>query len=106
MLLAFAASQQELEVLLISLTFGNINVENCLRNTVSLFHHCEREIEWRTKLGKHVGFDALRSCKPLVAVGAQDPLADQRMMADYFRACFPSLETCMVWLLMEHRRWH
>lgn len=85
MLLAFAAIPEELELLLISLTFGNINVGNCLRNVVSLLHHTEREIEWRRKNAKEIGFDALRACKPIVAVGAEEPLADQRMMADYFR---------------------
>lgn len=85
MLLAFSAAPEDLEVLLVSLTFGNINIENCLRNAVSLIHHAEREIEWRGKLGKNLGFDSLRACQPIIAVGAEQPLADQRMMADYFR---------------------
>ncbi|KAL1306963.1 hypothetical protein AAFC00_005600 [Neodothiora populina] len=84
LLLAFSASPEELEVLLISLTFGNIDVENCLRNTVTLLYHVEREIAWRREQGKDSGFDALLAHKPIVAVGAHEPLADQRMMADYF----------------------
>ncbi|KAG9957727.1 nucleoside hydrolase, partial [Aureobasidium melanogenum] len=84
MLLAFAGTPQEIEVLLISLTFGNIDVQNCLRNAVSLFHHIEREIEWRSKNGKDLGFETLRASKPLVAVGAEEPLAEQLMMADFF----------------------
>ncbi|KEQ94444.1 hypothetical protein AUEXF2481DRAFT_41033 [Aureobasidium subglaciale EXF-2481] len=84
MLLAFSATPDEIDVLLISLTFGNIDVQNCLRNAVSLFHHMEREIEWRSKNGKELGFETLRASKPLVAVGAEEPLAEQLMMADFF----------------------
>ena len=95
LLLAFSAAPEDIEVLLISLTFGNINVENCLRNAISLIHHAEKEIEWRSKLGKDVGFDALRASKPIIAVGAKEPLADQRLLADYFRMssepCSPAL---------------
>jgi hypothetical protein len=86
MLLAFAAIPEELEVLLLSITYGNIDVENCLRNVVSMFYHIEREIAWRKAEGKPLGFDALRKRKPLVAVGPKHPLADQMLMADYFRA--------------------
>lgn len=84
MLLAFSATPEEIEVLLISLTFGNIDVQNCLRNAVSLFHHMEQEIAWRQKNGKDLGFETLRASKPLVAVGAEEPLAEQLMMADFF----------------------
>ncbi|KAH0251582.1 nucleoside hydrolase, partial [Aureobasidium melanogenum] len=36
------------------------------------------------KNGKDLGFETLRASKPLVAVGAEEPLAEQRMMADFF----------------------
>lgn len=81
---------------MISLTFGNIDVQNCLRNAVSLLHHTEREIEWRSKHGRNLGFDALRAWKPTIAVGATEPLADQRMMADYFRK-FRMLRKTVYW---------
>ncbi|KAF9640354.1 putative inosine-uridine preferring nucleoside hydrolase protein [Lasiodiplodia theobromae] len=103
LLLAFAAKKEELEVLLVSLTFGNIDVQSCLRNVVSLFHWIEKEIEWRKVNGLPEGFEALRAHKPLgelwdvpwtvrrdnlieclVSVGAEEPLADQMMLADYF----------------------
>ncbi|EKG19384.1 hypothetical protein MPH_03247 [Macrophomina phaseolina MS6] len=84
LLLAFSAKPEELEVLLVSLTFGNIDVQNCLRNAVSLFHWIDKEISWRKENGLPEGFDALRAHSPLVAVGAEEPLADQLMMADYF----------------------
>ncbi|KAH8697434.1 putative nucleoside hydrolase [Talaromyces proteolyticus] len=99
MLLAFASSPEEIEVLLISLTFGNIEVQrytlspifyiiandhSCLRNVISMLHIIERETQWRKEQGKPEGFDALRARKPIVAVGAQEPLDDQKMLADYF----------------------
>ncbi|KXT17948.1 hypothetical protein AC579_5946 [Pseudocercospora musae] len=84
MLLAFSALSEELEVLLLSVTYGNIDVQNCLRNVVSLFFHVEKEIEWRKSQGKPLGFDSLRKQKPLVAIGPEHPLADQLLMADFF----------------------
>ena len=85
MLLAFASLPEELEVLLISVTYGNIDVQNCLRNVISLFFNIEKEISWREKHGRFPGFDALRSHRPLVAIGPEHPLADQILMADFFR---------------------
>lgn len=86
MLLAFSALPAELEVLLISVTYGNVDLQNCLRNVVTLFHHIEMEIAWRKDQGRAVGFEALRRSPPLVAVGPEHPLADEMLMADYFRA--------------------
>ncbi|KAK4507703.1 hypothetical protein PRZ48_001438 [Zasmidium cellare] len=83
-LLALSTIPEELEVLLISVTYGNIDVHNCLRNTVSLFHHVEKEIAWRKSQGKDAGFKTLLKSKPLVAVGPETPLADQILMADFF----------------------
>lgn len=48
-------------------------------------HILEREIQWRREQGKPEGFGALRAHKPVVAVGAEEPLEDQKMLADYFR---------------------
>lgn len=105
MLLAFSASPEELEVLLISLTFGNVDVPNCLRNAVSLFHMLEKEIAWRSKNGKEVGFETLRKSKPIVAVGAEEPLADQLMMADYFRTFWTALFTTGLIYQSRWSRW-
>jgi len=85
MLLALAASPEDLEVILISVTYGNIDVQNCLRNVVSLFHHIEKEIEWRQANGRPLGFEALTKTKPLVAIGPEHPLTDEMLMADFFR---------------------
>ncbi|KAH0538637.1 hypothetical protein FGG08_004774 [Glutinoglossum americanum] len=85
-LLALAASPQEVEVILLSVTFGNTDLQNCLRNAVSMFHVIEKELEWRRNRGQLEGFDSLKVFKPIVAVGAEQPLEDQLLMADYFRA--------------------
>ncbi|XRM41306.1 hypothetical protein ABZX51_004586 [Aspergillus tubingensis] len=84
LLLAFSAEPEDVEVLLISLTFGNIEVKSCLRNVVSMFHILEREMKWRREQGRPEGFGTLRAAPPIVAVGAEDPLEDQKMLADYF----------------------
>ncbi|KAJ5950626.1 Inosine/uridine-preferring nucleoside hydrolase [Penicillium vulpinum] len=84
LLLALSATPEEVEVLLISLTFGNIEVESCLRNAVSMFHILEREMQWRREKGKPEGFGSLRAFRPILAIGAEDPLEDQKMLADYF----------------------
>lgn len=83
-LLALSSAPEDLEVELISVTYGNVDVENCLRNVVSLFHHVQKEMEWRKSRGRTEGFEMLKRKKPLVAVGASKPLADQLMMADFF----------------------
>lgn len=114
MLLAFASQPDEIEVLLLSVVFGNIDVESCvfsanawlsttstlwekesltpnvprkrcLRNVVSMFHVIDRELAWRRQHGRVEGFESLKAFRPLVAVGMEKPLADQLMMADYFR---------------------
>ncbi|KAF3913430.1 hypothetical protein ABW20_dc0110703 [Dactylellina cionopaga] len=59
LLLALSASAEELELLLISLA-------------------------WRKANGKSLGYESLRKCKPIVAVGAEQPLDEQILMADYF----------------------
>jgi hypothetical protein len=58
---------------------------SCLRNVVTLFHVIEKEREWRKARGQLEGFEAVLSSKPLVAVGADHPLEDEILMADYFR---------------------
>jgi hypothetical protein len=56
-----------------------------------MFHILEREAQWRRENGRPEGFDAMRASRPIVAVGAEDPLEDQKLLADYFRKfSFPS----------------
>ncbi|TVY83190.1 Uncharacterized protein LSUE1_G000865 [Lachnellula suecica] len=84
MLLALAAKPEEIEILLLSVTYGNVEAQSCLRNVVALFHVIEKELEWRKARGQLEGFEAMRSSKPIVAVGAEHPLEDELLMADYF----------------------
>lgn len=84
MLLAFASKAEDLEVLLISLTFGNVDVRSCLRNAVAIFHILEKELKWREEQGRPLGFEGITKYKPLVAIGADEPLQDTIESADYF----------------------
>lgn len=84
MLLALAAKPEEIEILLLSVTYGNVEVQSCLRNVVALFHVIEKELEWRRARGQLEGFDTMKTSKPIVAVGADHPLEDEILMADYF----------------------
>ncbi|KUI60416.1 hypothetical protein VP1G_07600 [Cytospora mali] len=83
-LLALTARPDELEVAMISVTYGNVPLQSCLRNVVALFHVLEKENAWRKASGKPEGFDALRSGKPIVAVGAEHALQGEVLMADDF----------------------
>lgn len=73
---------------MLSLTFGNVEVHNCLRNVVTLFQYIEKEKAWRNANGRPEGFEGLKEKKPIVAVGAEEPLAEHMMVADFFRASF------------------
>ncbi|KAF8468883.1 Inosine/uridine-preferring nucleoside hydrolase domain-containing protein [Kalaharituber pfeilii] len=66
LLLALSSSADELQVLLASLTFGNIDIQNILCNTVTMFYILKLECKW------HMG------------VGAEEPLDGENLMADYF----------------------
>jgi inosine-uridine nucleoside N-ribohydrolase len=85
LLLALASSPEELEILLISVTYGNVNVESTLRNAVGLFHVLDHEMEWRKAQGKPLGFEALRTYKPIIAVGPEHALEEELLMEDGFR---------------------
>jgi len=51
-----------------------------------LFHVLEKEMAWRESTQKKSGhYGALKSFKPIVAVGAEHPLFEEELMADYFR---------------------
>lgn len=56
----------------------------CLRNVVALFHVLEKENAWRRSSGKPEGFAALKTAKPIVAVGAEHPLQEDILKADDF----------------------
>ncbi|KAK4648635.1 uncharacterized protein QC761_111960 [Podospora bellae-mahoneyi] len=83
LLLALSASPEELEVAMISVTYGNVPLQRCLRNVVAMFHVLEKEMKWREANGKPT-FGALNAYKPIVAVGASHPLEDEELVADHF----------------------
>ena len=60
-----------------------------MRNVVSLFHVLEKELAWRKDAGRPLGFETMRATKPIVAVGAEHPLEDETLMADFFRKSLP-----------------
>ncbi|KAI5921467.1 Inosine/uridine-preferring nucleoside hydrolase domain-containing protein [Camillea tinctor] len=84
LLLALASSPEDIEVVMISVTYGNVPLEACLRNVVGLFHVLDHELEWRKSQGKPLGFEGLRTYKPIVAVGPEHALEDEILMADNF----------------------
>ncbi|KAK6379546.1 hypothetical protein LTS17_006464 [Exophiala oligosperma] len=84
MLLAFATKAEDLEVLLVSVTHGNVDVRSCLRNVVAIFHVLEKELEWRKEQGMPLGFEGITKHKPIVAIGADAPLQETTESADYF----------------------
>ncbi|KAI0159514.1 Inosine/uridine-preferring nucleoside hydrolase domain-containing protein [Xylariaceae sp. FL1272] len=84
MLLALASSPEDLEVKMISVTYGNVPLEGCLRNVVGLFKVLDHEMEWRQARGKALGFEALRTYKPIVSVGPEHALEDELLMEDGF----------------------
>lgn len=84
MLLALSASPEELEIVMISVTYGNVPLRSCLKNVVSIFHVLEREIEWRKSQGKPEGFEALKAYKPLVAIGPEHALEEEVLKEDGF----------------------
>ncbi|KAL8825082.1 MAG: hypothetical protein Q9170_007935, partial [Blastenia crenularia] len=56
----------------------------CLRNVVSMFHVIEKEMQWRKANGRPEGFETLKRLKPIVAVGADEPLGGERLKAAYY----------------------
>lgn len=83
-LLALAAPASELEVILISVVGGNVDVRACLRNVVAIFHILAQEVAWRKTQGIPDSYDGVTKYKPIVAIGANEPLHDRTDNADYF----------------------
>ncbi|TQV97115.1 nucleoside hydrolase [Cordyceps javanica] len=84
MLLAFSASKEEIEVIMISVTYGNVPLECCGRNVVGMMQVIEKEMAWRKANGRPEGFETLKACKPLVALGAEHPLEEKDLKFDHF----------------------
>ncbi|KOS19172.1 Uncharacterized protein ESCO_001000 [Escovopsis weberi] len=84
LLLALSASKEDLELAMISVTYGNVPLQSCLRNTVALFHVLEKELAWRRSTGRPEGFEVLKASKPIVAAGAEHSLDSKTLAADWF----------------------
>lgn len=84
MLLALAAPASELEVMLISLVEGNVDVHICLRNVVAMFHVLAQEVAWRVSQGIPNAYQGVTAYKPILAVGASHALHAEAGNADYF----------------------
>ena len=69
-----------------------------------MFNIIEKEMIWRKDQGLPEGFETIKRCKPLVAVGAEGPLGGQTLMADYYRAS-SHLSSLRVSLLIA-QRWY
>ncbi len=50
-----------------------------------MFHVIEKEMRWRKEHGRPEGFEALKKSKPVIAVGADEPLGGKRVQAAYYR---------------------
>ncbi|KAI5811675.1 inosine-uridine preferring nucleoside hydrolase [Peziza echinospora] len=85
LLLALSAPSTHVQTLLVSLTFGNIDLPAVLRNAVTMFHVIAQEREWRASQGLPQGFSSLYDHPPpILAVGAEAPLEGEQLNADYF----------------------
>lgn len=49
-----------------------------------MFHYIGKERAWRESQGRPKGFETLDARKPIVAIGATEPLAEHMMVADFF----------------------
>ncbi|KAH6962449.1 Inosine/uridine-preferring nucleoside hydrolase domain-containing protein [Ilyonectria sp. MPI-CAGE-AT-0026] len=84
LLLALSSSSEDIEVALVSVTYGNVPLQSCLRNVIALFHVLEKEMEWRRSKNLPEGFGCLRASKTLIAAGAEHSLLEEELAADFF----------------------
>ncbi len=62
---------------------------SCGRNVVGMMQVIEKEMAWRKANGRPEGFEALKACKPVVALGAEHPLEEKNLKFDHFRTSYP-----------------
>lgn len=98
MLLALASSPEDLEIAMISVTYGNVPLESCARNAVGLFKVLDHEMAWRKAQGKAPGFEGLRTHKPIIALGPEHALEDEILMADNFRKLLLSIYIYAIYI--------
>lgn len=106
MLLALASSADEIELVMISVTYGNVTLRRCLKNVVAMFHVLDKEMEWRKANGKPLKYESLRTYKPVVAIGAEHALEEETLREDGFHGvdglhgvheAFPDLDPGSAW---------
>ncbi|KAF7552216.1 hypothetical protein G7Z17_g4468 [Cylindrodendrum hubeiense] len=56
----------------------------CLRNTVTLFDVLAKERAWRRSRGQDEGFEVEQASKPIVALGATEPISAVKTLAEYY----------------------
>lgn len=61
-----------------------------------MFHILEQELQWRRQQGLPEGFGVLKNSKPMIAVGAPEPLEKHKNLQDYFRKSL-----CSSWWVVE-----
>ncbi|RMZ91549.1 hypothetical protein DV736_g1206, partial [Chaetothyriales sp. CBS 134916] len=76
----------EIEVVLLSVTFGNTDVDKSLRNLLSLLHVLQKESEWRQQQDRRSNVELWGASgkKPIVAVGAAASMTGQAHDCDCF----------------------
>ncbi|KAM7209331.1 pyrimidine-specific ribonucleoside hydrolase RihA [Naviculisporaceae sp. PSN 640] len=86
LLLALSAKPEDLEVAMISVTYGNVPRTSTAKNALSMFHVLYHELKWREKHGKDSNktYGALKAYKPLIALGAQHALEEKLHAKDGF----------------------
>ena len=84
-MLALTAKADEIEILLISLTYGNVEIPKCLKNVLALFNIIDLELDYRKKHDLPIGFETLLKSPPIVACGADKPLETELIIASYYR---------------------
>ncbi|KAL8851297.1 MAG: hypothetical protein Q9221_003827 [Calogaya cf. arnoldii] len=58
-----------------------------------MFHVIEKEICWRKEHGRPEGFESLKKSKPVIAVGADEPLGGELLEAAYYHTLLSSIST-------------
>ncbi|ETS80348.1 hypothetical protein PFICI_07877 [Pestalotiopsis fici W106-1] len=79
-LVALAAPAEDVEILLLSVVWGNVNVDKGLRNIITVFYIAQLEMQWREAQGIPVGFQSLCAYKPIVAVGSPNALGEKTVL--------------------------
>lgn len=76
MALAFLTPPNDTEIKLLTPVFGNTSLDHTVRNTVTFLTILDQEREWRSQNG----YRAPRSETPLVAMGAEGPIDESRVI--------------------------